>query len=256
MLEAPICREEKIKLDMNLPRTNVLGVGVSAINMAEAIDLFEQFIENGNRGYVCVTGVHGVMEAQKDPVFGMPTVWVGRAQGFRTMDRVFGPDLMLGVCEMSVRKGYTHFLYGGQPGVAEKLRSTLESKFPGLRVVGTFTPPFGPLKPEQESELIDQVAATRPDFFWVGLSTPKQERWMAEYGNLLNTRIMIGVGAAFDLHTGGIQDAPEWVKQSGLQWLHRLKQEPRRLWKRYLINNPAFLWRIALQFLGVSRYVI
>jgi len=256
-------------MQTDLPRTNVLGVGISAINLPQAIGLFEQWAANGKRGYVCVTGVHGVMEAQRDPEFrkilnesllttpdGMPTVWVGRAQGFTRMGRVFGPDLMLGVCEMSVRKGYSHFLYGGQPGVAEKLRSVLVSKFPNLRVVGTYTPPFGPLRPTQEFELIAQVAAVNPDFFWVGLSTPKQERWMAEFATRLNTRILVGVGAAFDLHTGGINDAPDWVKRSGLQWLHRLKQEPKRLWKRYLINNPAFLWRIALQFVGVSRYTI
>jgi len=250
-----------------VPRANVLGVGVSAINMPQTVGLLEEWVSTGQHGYVCVTGVHGVIEAQHDPEFrkilnqslvttpdGMPTVWVGRAQGLHEMGRVFGPDLMLRVCEMSVRKGHTHFLYGGQPGIAEKLKAALEAKFPGLRVVGTYTPPFGPLPPQQESELITQVAAANPDFFWVGLSTPKQERWMAEFGSRLNTRILIGVGAAFDLHTGGIKDAPEWVKQSGLQWLHRLKQEPRRLWKRYLINNPIFLWKIALQFAGVSRY--
>ncbi len=254
---------------VDVPRANVLGVGVSAINLPQAIGLFDRWLANGQRGYVCVTGVHGVMEAQRDPEFrkilnrsllttpdGMPTVWVGRAQGFRRMGRVFGPDLMLGVCEMSVRRGYSHFLYGGQPGIAEKLKCALETKFPGLRVVGTYTPPFGPLRPEQESELIAQVAAARPDFIWVGLSTPKQERWMAEFGSRMNARILIGVGAAFDLHTGGIKDAPEWVKRSGLQWLHRLKQDARRLWKRYLINNPDFLWRIALQLTGVSRYTL
>jgi N-acetylglucosaminyldiphosphoundecaprenol N-acetyl-beta-D-mannosaminyltransferase len=253
----------------DVPRANVLGVGVSAVNLAQAIGLFEEWIAQNRRGYVCVTGVHGVMEAQRDPAFrkilnesllitpdGMPTVWVGRAQGLLGMDRVFGPDLMLGVCEMSRRKGYTHFLYGGQPGIAEKLRSALESKFPGLRVVGTYTPPFGPLSPEQESELLEQVAAVKPDFFWVGLSTPKQERWMAEFGSRLDTRILVGVGAAFDFHTGGLQDAPEWVKRAGLQWLHRLKQEPKRLWKRYLMNNSAFLWKITLQMVGVSHHTI
>lgn len=256
-------------MQTDVPRANVLGVGVSAINLPQAIGLFEKWVAKGRRGYVCVTGVHGVMEARRDPEFrkilnesllttpdGMPTVWVGRAQGFRRMGRVFGPDLMLGVCEMSVRRGFSHFLYGGQPGIAEKLRSALQRKFPGLRVVGTYTPPFGPLRPEQELELIEQVATANPDFFWVGLSTPKQERWMAESGNRLNTRILVGVGAAFDIHTGGIKDAPEWVKLCGLQWLHRLQQEPKRLWKRYLINNPGFLWKIALQLAGFSHYTL
>jgi len=112
------------------------------------------------------------------------------------------------------------------------------------------------LPPDKQKELAAHVAAVKPDFFWVGLSTPKQERWMAEFCGKLDTGIMIGVGAAFDIHTGSVKDSPEWVKQSGLQWLHRLIQEPRRLWKRYLINNPMFLWKIALQFAGLSKYTI
>jgi N-acetylglucosaminyldiphosphoundecaprenol N-acetyl-beta-D-mannosaminyltransferase len=254
---------------IDVPRANVLGVGVSAVNLARATGLFEEWIESGRRGYVCVTGVHGVMEAQRDEQFrrilngsllttpdGTPTVWVGRSQGFRVMDRVFGPDLMLGVCEMSSRRGYTHFLYGGRSGVAERLRATLKERFPGLQVVGTYTPPFGPLTPERELELRERVAAVQPDVVWVGLSTPKQERWMAEFSSRLDSRIFVGVGAAFDYLTGDLQDAPDWVKRSGLQWLHRLKQEPRRLWKRYLTNNPAFLFRITLQLVGLSHYTI
>jgi len=253
----------------HVPRANVLGVGVSAVNMAQSVSLFEKWIESGQRGYVCVTGVHGVMEAQRDAHFrqvlnqsllttpdGMPTVWVGRTQGFSAMDRVFGPELMLQVCEMSCERGYTHFFYGGPPGIAEKLKTAMKARFPDLRVVGTYTPPFGPLSPEQISELLERVDAARPDIFWVGLSTPKQERWMAEFGSFLNTRILVGVGAAFDFHTGGIQDAPDWVKRAGLQWLHRLGQEPRRLWRRYLINNSVFLWRITLQLIGLSRYTL
>lgn len=260
------------KADMppiDVPRANVLGVGVSTINLARATALFENWIESDRRGYVCVTGVHGIMEAQRDEPFrqilngsllttpdGMPTVWIGRCQGFSEMGRVVGMDLMCRVCEMSSRKGYKHFLYGGRPGVAERLKAELEERFPGLRVVGTYTPPFGPLSPEQESELRERMADAQPDIVWVGLSTPKQERWMAEFSPRLDARIFVGVGAAFDFLIGDLQDAPEWVKQSGLQWLHRLKQEPRRLWKRYLINNPAFLVRITLQLVGLSHYTI
>jgi N-acetylglucosaminyldiphosphoundecaprenol N-acetyl-beta-D-mannosaminyltransferase len=254
---------------IDVPRANVLGVGVSAVNLSRATALFEEWIERNRRGYVCVTGVHGIMEAQRDEEFrrilngsllttpdGTPTVWVGRTQGFHGMDRVFGPDLMLSVCEMSCRKGYSHFLYGGRYGVAERLRAKLKERFPSLRVVGTYTPPFGPLTLGQEAELRELVAASQPDLVWVGLSTPKQERWMAEFSSRLDSRIFIGVGAAFDYLTGDLRDAPEWVKRSGLQWLHRLNQEPRRLWKRYLINNPAFLLRITLQLTGLIHYAI
>ena len=252
-------------LPTEAPRVNVLGVGVHAINMAQAVGLIDAAIPRGRKGYVCVTGVHGVMEAQRDAALkailnraflttpdGMPTVWVGKWQGFHSMGRVYGPELMLEICGLSVSRGYTHFLYGGNPGLAEQLGTELSRRFPGLRVVGTFTPPFRDLDPAEEAELLSTVAKCKPDFFWVGLSTPKQERFMARYLDRLDTTLMLGVGAAFDVHTGGIRDAPDWVKNAGLQWLHRLCQEPQRLWKRYLINNPKFIWHILLQYAGLG----
>lgn len=250
------------------PRCNVLGVGISAIGMQDAVRLVDAHVQAGEKGYICVTGVHGVMESQRNRHLlrilnratitspdGMPTVWVGRIQGHRKMGRVYGPDFMLEICRLSLRKGYTHFLYGGKEGVAEKLRASLRSRFPGIRVVGTYTPPFRPLNCEEEEDLINRLDDLKPDFIWVGLSTPKQEKFMAEYLDRLNARLMIGVGAAFDIHTGNIADAPNWMKSSGLQWLHRLLQEPRRLWRRYLINNPMFIIKIVLQLLRINRYV-
>lgn len=250
-----------------LNRVNILGVGVHAIDMCRALELFQYAVEERKKGYVCVTGVHGIMEAQKNSAFrsilnnsllttpdGMPTVWVGRWQGHSQMQRVFGPDMMLEVCAMSVAKGYTHFLYGGADGVAEQLKAALLSKFPGLRIVGTYTPPFRPLNEAEKEDLCARVSSATPDIFWVGLSTPKQERFMAEYLPRLDTRVMVGVGAAFDVHTGRIQDAPDWVKNAGLQWLHRLGQEPGRLWKRYLYNNPRFVLKMTSQLLGLSKY--
>ena len=248
-------------------RCNVLGVRVSAINMEEAVRLADLHVQTGRSGYVCVTGVHGVMEAQTDPNFGMilnrstittpdgmPMVWVGRAQGHSCMSRVYGPDFMLQMCEISVARGYRHFLYGGKPGVAESLAKNLSDRFPGVRIAGTFTPPFRPLNDSEEKDLLRQLQDCKPDFFWVGLSTPKQERFMAQYADKLNVPLLVGVGAAFDILSGGISDAPQWMKQSGLQWLHRLIQEPRRLGKRYLINNPKFIWRIALQLTHIRNF--
>jgi len=250
-----------------LRRVNILGVGVHAIDLHQAIEQVCSAIEDGRKGYVCVTGVHGIMEAQTDPQFrsilnrslittpdGMPTVWIGRLQGFSGMKRVFGPDLMLETCKMSVERGYTHFLYGGAPGVAKALEEILVRRFPGLRVVGTYTPPFRLLKPAEEALLRNMVADSRPDIFWTGLSTPKQERFMAKYLPTLDTKLMFGVGAAFDVHTGRIQDAPDWIKDAGLQWLHRLSQEPGRLWKRYLFNNPRFIFKMAAQLTGLTKY--
>jgi N-acetylglucosaminyldiphosphoundecaprenol N-acetyl-beta-D-mannosaminyltransferase len=248
-----------------MDRANVLGVRVHAIDITRAADRIECALANSEKGYVCVTGVHGVMEAQNHPEFkailnqalltvpdGMPTVWVGKLQGFRSMKRVFGPDLMVELCKRSVQKGYTHFLYGGAPGVAEQLKTALTSRFSGINVVGTYTPPFRPLTHAELGQLKNTITALKPDLFWIGLSTPKQERFMATHLHDLNTKVMIGVGAAFDVHTGRLRDAPNWVKNLGLQWLHRLAQEPARLWKRYLLNNPRFVWRIALQLLKLK----
>jgi N-acetylglucosaminyldiphosphoundecaprenol N-acetyl-beta-D-mannosaminyltransferase len=235
--------------------------------MEEALRLSDGHIQAGRRGYVCVTGVHGVMVAQSDEKFrsilnrsvittpdGMPTVWVGRIQGHPRISRVFGPDYMLRMCELSLERGYRHFFYGGNTGVADELAENLTRRYPGLQVAGTYTPPFRPLNETEERELIQQLDESRPDLFWVGLSTPKQERFMAQYIDRFDVPLMIGVGAAFDIHTGRVSDAPNWVKNSGLQWLHRLMQDPKRLGKRYLLNNPTFVWKIGLQLTRIRDF--
>jgi N-acetylglucosaminyldiphosphoundecaprenol N-acetyl-beta-D-mannosaminyltransferase len=246
---------------------DVLGVKVSAIDMGHAVELADRWVAAGKPGYVCVTGVHGVMEAQSDSelrrIFnhaflntpdGMPLSWVGRLQGFRRMDRVYGPDFMTAMCRLSIKRGYRHFLYGGKPGVAELLSEKLKRSFPGLQVVGTYTPPFRTLTANEEEEIFAQVRQSRPHILWVGLSTPKQEKFMAQYLDRLEVPLLVGVGAAFDYHTGRIRECSDWIKRVGLQWLHRLMQDPRHLWRRYLHNNPAFLWRIAFQISGLRRY--
>ena len=246
---------------------DVLGVDVSAINMNGALDLSERWIATGKSAYVCMTGVHGVMEAQSNEDLrgvlnaalinapdGMPMSWVGWLQGYRRMDRVYGPDFMANLCKISVSKGYRHYLYGGQPGVAEELKAALHKRFPGLRVVGTYTPPFRSLTRDEEASLLEDVWNAKPDILWVGLSTPKQECFMAEYVDRLRVPLLVGVGAAFDFHTGRIEEAPGWMKRTGFQWLHRLLQDPGRLWKRYLRNNPAFVWRITLQLFKLRNY--
>ncbi len=248
------------------PHADVLGVNISAVHLDHAVDLTVHRIASGVPGYICFTGVHGVMEAQSDPGLrhilnhaflnapdGMPMTWVGRLQGFRHMNRVFGPDFMAALCRLSAERGYRNFLYGGQPGVAPLLGRVLQQKFPGLQIAGTYTPPFGPLTAEQENEFVACVRHAQPHILWVGLSTPKQERFMASFLDRLQVPLLAGVGAAFDYHTGCIRDSPQWVKRSGLQWLHRLLQDPRRLAPRYLRNNPAFLWQIAGQILGLRR---
>jgi N-acetylglucosaminyldiphosphoundecaprenol N-acetyl-beta-D-mannosaminyltransferase len=247
-------------------RTNVLGVGISVVNMDDAVKLSESMIRSHNKGYVCVTDVHGIIEAQSDSEFrdvlngsamttpdGMPLVWVGRIQGHKRIRRVYGPDYLLEMCRVSVKQGYRHFFFGGKPGVAESLALQLSKRFPGLQIAGTYTPPFRPLNPAEEEMLEELVARTKPDVFWVGLGSPKQERFMARYCGRLETKLMVGIGAAFDIHSGNVKEAPKWLKAAGLQWLHRLIQEPRRLSKRYLNCIPNFLWMIGLQLTGMRR---
>ena len=253
---------------MEIEKVNVLGIGISVLDQDRAREFLFEAVRNGRRGYVTITGVHGVSEAQKDPelreIFhrallvtpdGMPMVWMGRLQGQPSIQRVYGPDLMLNVCEHSVAEGLSHFFYGGVPGVAEELKRKLEARFPGLKIVGTCTPPFRPLNDAELHDLQERVRVVRPDFFWVGLSTPKQERFMAQHmSNLPETKIFIGIGAAFDLLTGRVRQAPRWMQSAGLEWLFRLSQEPRRLAKRYLVNNPLFIAKAAGQLLGLRNY--
>lgn len=244
----------------------ILGVKVHATSMERALAQVEAAVGQEGKGYVCVTGVQGIMEAQMDPNLkriinhsaltipdGRPAVWVGWLRGAWQMRQVTGPDMMLRICGLSAEKGYTHFFYGGNDGVADELKAALSQRFPGLNVVGTYCPPFRALNAEEEADLIRRVAETKPDFFWVGLSTPKQEKFMDQYLPKLDTKLMFGVGAAFDMHTGRIKDAPYWMKVMGVQWMHRIYQDPARLWKRYFVNNPKFVYQITLELLGFRK---
>ena len=248
-------------------RINILGVGLSVLNLQTALTAIAEVVRARRKGYICVTGVHGVMEAQDDDDFkkilnaaflctpdGMPMVWAGKLNGQREMRRVYGPDLLLDVCAWSETSGAKHFFYGGADGVAELLAQKLKLKFPKLEIVGTFTPPFRALNTDEEKKLREQVAATQPDIFWIGLSTPKQEKFMAEFLPKLDTTLMIGVGAAFDFHSGRVKQAPRWMQRSGLEWFYRLCSEPRRLAKRYFKNNPLFALKFFAQLTGLKKF--
>tara|TARA_B100000902_G_scaffold25371_1_gene30484 strand:- start:6833 stop:7654 length:822 start_codon:yes stop_codon:yes gene_type:complete len=259
-------------------RVNVLGVGISPINLEIAEDLIFRAIDSGEQGYIGVTGVHGVSEAQSDTKFkdilnktflntpdGMPMVWYARLYGFKKVSRVYGPDLMLNICSSSVDRKVKHFFYGGREGVAEKLKEKLKEKFPNIEVAGTYTPPFRPLTNDEEIEVRNLINDSGANCIWVGLSTPKQEKFMngflKKFGNnsegdasLEGAKIFFGVGAAFDFHAGLIPQAPEWMQKYGLEWFYRLCKEPRRLWKRYLKNNPLFVLRALLQIFRLRKY--
>lgn len=249
---------------------NVLGTRIAATNLDDAVDRLESWLQEDAGGrYVCVTGVHGVMESFRDPEVrrihnaaaacvpdGMPMTWVGRLRGHRTMDRVYGPDLMLRTLALAADRGFTNFFYGGAEGVADYLKERMEARFPGLEVVGTYCPPFRPLDEAERARVVEMINRARPDLLWVGLSTPKQERFMGAFCGELDAKVMLGVGAAFDFHTDRVSQAPRWMMRSGLEWFYRMCTEPRRLAPRYLRNNPSFLWHILLQLSGLRTYPI
>jgi N-acetylglucosaminyldiphosphoundecaprenol N-acetyl-beta-D-mannosaminyltransferase len=241
-------------------RVNILGVGIDVVDMASAIARIDWLITNRDHAYVCVTGAHGIIESQSDEELrsihnrahlvipdGMPLVWLSRLRGYSNMSRVPGPDLMLALCQHSVVKGYRHFFYGSRPSVVGQLEKSLCNRFPGLRVVGKYSPPFIPLTPKEDKEIVACINEAKPDIVWVGLSTPKQERWMADHLERISTPIMIGVGAAFDFNAGLKKLAPVWMRESGLEWLFRLSAEPCRLWRRYAWVVPTFVYLSLLQ---------
>lgn len=235
-------------------RVEILGVRVSAINLDDAAATIESWISRGERRYVCVTGAHGLMESRRDDRLrrihneagmvtpdGMPLVWLARLMGRKRTRRVYGPDLMRRVTAISAARGYRQFYYGGAEGVAETLQRALTLAHPQLRVAGAFCPPFRELGAAEDRAIVEAINAARPDIVWVGLSTPKQERWMASHRGLVEAPVMIGVGAAFDFLAGLKRQAPPWMQKNGLEWLFRLGSEPRRLWRRYAYIVPGFI---------------
>lgn len=247
-------------------RVNILGVNVSAINETQALESIANWISSSASRYICVTPAHGVMDCWGDPelhiIFnasglttpdGMSIVWILKLLGHRHVERVYGPDLLLAVCERSIEEGWSHYFYGGALRVPETLAEKLADRFPGLRVVGTYSPPFRSLMPEEDQEIVRKINAANPDIVWVGLSTPKQERWMAAHLEKLNAPVLIGVGAAFDFLSDRKKQAPRWIQRSGFEWLYRLASEPRRLWRRYA-RYPLFVLLFLAQLLGLKHY--
>lgn len=234
----------------------ILGIPVSSVSIQQAVAWILDRVRSGRPAYITCTGMHGIMEAywsreiarvhhRADLVVpdGMPLVWLSHYCGQRHVTRVYGPDLLTAVCDADVKTGagLRHFFYGGAEGVPQALGDTLQTRYPGLQVAGAYSPPFRALTPDEDRDVIARLKAADPDIVWVGLSTPKQEQWMAGHAAALGRPVLIGVGAAFDFHTGRLKQAPPWMQRSGLEWAFRLGVEPRRLWKRYINNLPLFL---------------
>lgn len=249
-------------------RFRVLGVQVDAVQIADVIARMEEWIarRDGCR-YIAVTGMHGVTEAQHDATFkeilhaagmvvpdGYPLAWLGRRRGFANLlRRVYGPELMEAFFAQAGTT-YRHFFYGGAPGVADDLAQKFATRHREITVAGTYCPPFRELTAEEDRQIVELIERARPDIVWVGLSTPKQERWMFEHRGRLNAPVLVGVGAAFDFHTGRRSQAPIWMREHGLEWLFRLVREPRRLWRRYLIYGSEFALSLALESLHVKNF--
>lgn len=248
-------------------RINILGVGISAIDPSSTIDLMVHWIESGERHSVNVCAVHVVMECQDDPELramvnraslavpdGMPLVWVARMLGLPQVERVYGPDLMLSFCDLAAQHGYTNYLLGGAPGQPEVLTQRLTDRFQGLSIVGTHATPIRPIPPDENDAIIEEINEINPDVVWVGTGAPLQEQWIAENRDRLRGPVLIGVGAAFDMHSGVVPQAPPKMQQYGLEWLFRFAQEPGRLWRRYLLGNPRFMAGLLGQRLGLREY--
>ncbi len=247
-------------------RVDILGVTVSAVTMEDVLAAMGQWIVARARQYVCVVPAHTVMDCHADPTLrrivnaaglvvpdGMGLVWLLRWRGHRRTERVYGPDLLAAACQRSGSTGWRHFFCGGAPGVAERLAQRLQQRFPTLAVVGTAAPPFRALSPEEDRDLVAAINATEPDIVWVGLGSPKQERWMGEHLGHVEAPVMVGVGAAFDFLSGAKRQAPRWVQRAGFEWLFRWACEPRRLSPRYL-RYPLFAMLVLRQLLKVRRF--
>jgi len=253
------------RFQMQPKRETILGIKVSTLNMLMALEQLDQWVTARTQNYVCVAPAHSIMDGFNQPDLkrilngsgmttpdGMAVVWLLKLKGHRHVQRVYGPDLLLATCEHGLIKGYRHYFYGGAPGVVHKLVEKICARYPGLQVAGTMMHPFHSVSVEEDAKIIDQINAAHADIVWVGLGSPKQEIWMHEHLGRLNSPVMVGVGAAFDFLSGNKPQAPLWMQRSGLEWLFRFGNEPKRLWPRYR-QYPKFLLLAVLELLGLIK---
>ncbi|MGI8744309.1 MAG: WecB/TagA/CpsF family glycosyltransferase [Bryobacteraceae bacterium] len=260
------------------PKTSVLGIGVSQVSYGQILRLCQEWIgqkraweqsgappEQAPRGrYAAILTVHSVMTGFFDRDYrailnratlgtsdGMPLVWALRSFGVSGQRRVYGPDLMIALCGQAQRLGHRIFLYGGREETLPVLCSRLQQRLPGLQIAGMYSPPFRPLTAEEEAQCVERIRAAGADIVFCGIGVPKQERWMAEHASQLPGCVLFGVGAAFDFHAGRVAQAPAWMQRSGLEWLFRMRMEPKRLWRRYVLLNPMFLLLWGMQLAGL-----
>jgi N-acetylglucosaminyldiphosphoundecaprenol N-acetyl-beta-D-mannosaminyltransferase len=245
----------------------VLGIPLALIDYDRTLDWIDATVADDGRGYVCVAAVHTIMACQEDPTLraavqgatftvpdGQPLVWALNALGHRLPGRVYGPELMDRACARAAQSGLRFYFYGGRnPGALAELARVLRLRHPGLKIVGGHCPPFRPLSDAEEDAVADEINRSGADVVWAGIGVPKQEKWMARMRERLDAPVLVGVGAAFDFHAGLVPQAPDALQRLGLEWLFRLLQEPRRLWRRYLRYNPRFVIGFVRQYLRHLR---
>ncbi|HBR15396.1 MAG TPA: glycosyltransferase [Candidatus Omnitrophica bacterium] len=247
---------------------DVLGVKVSVTNPQEALRTIAHWIETRQKTYVCIAPVSTIVDCQSDAEYlqiingagmttpdGMPLVWLGKLKGIKSLERTYGPDLMVALCGLSQGKGYRHYFYGGTTKTNELLLTKLKERFPQLIIAGAYAPPFLSMRDREEEHVLAAINQAQPDILWVGLGSPKQDYWMANHRDKLDVPVMIGIGAAFDFIAGTKPQAPVWMRTSGLEWFFRFCCEPKRLWKRYLVGNPKFLYLLCREALSNKRKV-
>ena len=242
------------KSNSTLTYCEILKTNINVTNMAETLQYLTGNLEELRGEYICVSNVHTTVMSYEDKEYrniqnsaamvlpdGKPLSVVSRRRGFKEAQKVSGPDLMPEMFRLSEEKGYTNYFYGSTEETLDKLKEALLTRYPKLKIAGMYSPPFRPLTKEEDEKIIQQINDTKPDFIWIGLGAPKQEQWMYAHRDKLSG-VMLGVGAGFDFHAGTVKRAPVWMQKNGLEWLYRLTQDPKRLFKRYVVTNTKFLW--------------
>ena len=249
--------------ERKLRKFYILQVKISAIDMEDVCSVVKEAILNKQKIYICVCPLSTIIECKKDEKVltsvncadlatpdGMPVVWIGKLLGYKNISRVYGPELMEEICAISAKRGHKNYLYGSTQDVLDILREKLIKRYPGLIISGMFSPPFRTLTKEEDDKIVEAINCSNSDIVWVGLGSPKQDLWMYEHRDKLNAPVLIGVGAAFDFLAGVKPQAPRWIRNNGFEWLFRLVTEPKRLWRRYLVDYPVFIYFILVDCLS------
>ncbi|MFQ5682184.1 MAG: WecB/TagA/CpsF family glycosyltransferase [Candidatus Binatia bacterium] len=250
------------------PGFKVLGVQVRAVQIPEVVTQMDSWIQEGTYGhFIVAANTHVVMECRRDPILkqavnaadvvmpdGMPLVLMGRRRGFPLKERAYGPGLMSAFLLHSAVKPYRHYFYGSTEKTLAALVMAIRTRWPKLKIAGTYAPPFRPLTIQEDRKFTEILNQAAPDVLWVGLGCPKQEYWLYEHRDSLRIPVMAGVGQAFDLIAGVKGQAPAWMRDHALEWSFRLAQEPRRLWKRYLVQGSGFLVNVLFEELGLTKF--